>query len=108
MHDAIRDVGEGESPSHMQSDLIALPSMANVFQAVGTSSQTTFNEFIPIALFGLGIGLGALILLFLTTNLWWAVKDLFGNSGKKIGWDAGTRHGGGAFGNPEGEFYTYR
>lgn len=44
-------------------DLINLPSVSNIFNQVATSSQPMFTEFLPLALFGLGFAIAAIIIV---------------------------------------------
>lgn len=44
-------------------DLINLPSVTTIFDQVATSSKPMFNEFLPLALFGLGFAIAALIIV---------------------------------------------
>lgn len=44
-------------------DLISLPSVTNIFTQIASSSEPMFTEFLPLALFGLGFAIGALIIV---------------------------------------------
>lgn len=44
-------------------DLISLPSVSNIFEQIATSSQPMFTEFLPLALFGLGFAVAAIIII---------------------------------------------
>jgi len=61
------------------NSLFQLPSVTDLFDSIATTSKPAFEYIMPTVSYGLGILVGALILIWLVSLIWNFASGLFGS-----------------------------